>query len=100
MCMRDEDVLAAVRALAPALRERGGETEAQRRVPGTSVSDLEEAGFFRLLQPRAYGGLAADPAVFYTTVKEIAKACGSTGWVASLLGQHPWHLALYDPRAQ
>ncbi|MFF8837341.1 3-hydroxy-9,10-secoandrosta-1,3,5(10)-triene-9,17-dione monooxygenase oxygenase subunit [Streptomyces sp. NPDC015130] len=31
---------------------------------------------------------------------EIAKACGSTGWAAAVLGVHPWHLALFDPRAQ
>lgn len=98
--MRDDRVLAAVRQLAPALRERAAETEALRRVPEASVKELAQAGFFRLLQPRAYGGLAADPAVFYAAVKEIAKACGSTGWVASVVGVHPWHLALFDQRAQ
>lgn len=95
-----EDVLAAVRALAPALRERAAETEAARKVPETSVKELEEAGFFRLLQPKAYGGHAAHPTLFYAAVKEIAKACGSTGWVSSVVGVHPWHVALYDPRAQ
>ncbi|WP_326793638.1 acyl-CoA dehydrogenase family protein (plasmid) [Streptomyces sp. NBC_00841] len=100
MCMRDDDVLAAVREVAPALRERAAEAEARRRVPDTSVEELEQAGFFRLLQPRAYGGLAADPAVHYAAVKEIAKACGSTGWAVSVIGVHPWHVALYDPRAQ
>ncbi|MGW0816436.1 3-hydroxy-9,10-secoandrosta-1,3,5(10)-triene-9,17-dione monooxygenase oxygenase subunit [Streptomyces viridiviolaceus] len=98
--MREDDVLAAVRELAPALRERAVEAEAQRRVPVSSVKELEETGFFRLLQPRAHGGLAADPAVFYAAVNEIAKACGSTGWAASVIGVHPWHVALYDPRAQ
>ncbi|MFF5282838.1 3-hydroxy-9,10-secoandrosta-1,3,5(10)-triene-9,17-dione monooxygenase oxygenase subunit [Streptomyces sp. NPDC013171] len=98
--MRDEDVLAAVRALAPALRERAAEAEALRRVPDASLRELEAAGFFRLLLPGAYGGLAADPAVFYAAVHEIAKACGSTGWAASVLGVHPWYVAQFDPRAQ
>ncbi|MFC9753705.1 3-hydroxy-9,10-secoandrosta-1,3,5(10)-triene-9,17-dione monooxygenase oxygenase subunit [Streptomyces sp. NPDC056921] len=98
--MRDDDVLIAVHALAPALRERAAGTEALRRVPDTSVKELESAGFFRLLQPRAYGGLATDPAVFYAAVHEIAKACGSTGWAASVLGVHPWYVAQLDPRAQ
>ncbi|MFF0473902.1 3-hydroxy-9,10-secoandrosta-1,3,5(10)-triene-9,17-dione monooxygenase oxygenase subunit [Streptomyces sp. NPDC004284] len=98
--MRDEDVLAAVRALAPALRERAAGTETLRRVPDASVGELEDAGFFRLLRPRAYGGLAADPAVFYAAVHEIAKACGSTGWAAAVLGVHPWYVAQFDPRAQ
>ncbi|MEU9860660.1 3-hydroxy-9,10-secoandrosta-1,3,5(10)-triene-9,17-dione monooxygenase oxygenase subunit [Streptomyces sp. NPDC047971] len=98
--MRDDDVLGAVRALAPALRERAAEAEALRRLPDATVKELADAGFFRLLQPRAYGGLAADPAVFYTAVHEIAKACGSTGWAASVLGVHPWYVAQLDPRAQ
>ncbi|MGY3340003.1 3-hydroxy-9,10-secoandrosta-1,3,5(10)-triene-9,17-dione monooxygenase [Streptomyces filamentosus] len=95
-----EDVLAAIRDLAPGLRERAAEAEELRRVPDASVKELEDTGFFQLLQPRTFGGLAADPLVHYTAVKEIAKACGSTGWVASVLGVHPWHVALYDPRAQ
>ncbi|MGW0816438.1 3-hydroxy-9,10-secoandrosta-1,3,5(10)-triene-9,17-dione monooxygenase oxygenase subunit [Streptomyces viridiviolaceus] len=95
-----EDVLAAIRALAPALRERAAEAETLRRVPDTSIKELEDTGFFQLLQPKAFGGRAADPLVFYSAVKEIAKACGSTGWVASVVGVHPWHVALYDPRAQ
>ncbi|WP_455361043.1 3-hydroxy-9,10-secoandrosta-1,3,5(10)-triene-9,17-dione monooxygenase oxygenase subunit [Streptomyces sp. SYSU K21746] len=98
--MSDEEVLEAVRALAPVLRERAAEAESLRKVPDTSIKELEETGFFRLLQPRAYGGYAAHPALFYAAVKEIAKACGSTGWVASVVGVHPWHVALYDPRAQ
>ncbi|MEV4431163.1 3-hydroxy-9,10-secoandrosta-1,3,5(10)-triene-9,17-dione monooxygenase oxygenase subunit [Streptomyces sp. NPDC049602] len=98
--MRDDDVLAAVRALAPALRERAAEAEALRRVPDRSVEELEDAGFFRLLRPRTYGGLAADPAVFYAAVHEIARACGSTGWAASVLGVHPWYVAQFDPQAQ
>ncbi|POX57210.1 flavin-dependent monooxygenase [Streptomyces sp. Ru71] len=98
--MRDDDVLTAVRDLAPALRERVAEAEEQRRLPDASVKELARTGFFRLLQPRAYGGLGADPAVFYAAVKEIAKACGSTGWAAAVLGVHPWHVALFDPRAQ
>ncbi|MGW8882569.1 3-hydroxy-9,10-secoandrosta-1,3,5(10)-triene-9,17-dione monooxygenase oxygenase subunit, partial [Streptomyces mirabilis] len=95
-----DDVLAAIRDLAPALRERAAEAEALRRVPDTSVKEIEDTGFFQLLQPKAFGGRAADPVLFYTAVKEIAKACGSTGWVASVVGVHPWHVAQFDPRAQ
>ncbi|MEU9994868.1 3-hydroxy-9,10-secoandrosta-1,3,5(10)-triene-9,17-dione monooxygenase oxygenase subunit [Streptomyces sp. NPDC050848] len=93
-------VLEAVRALAPTLRERAADAEAARKVPEASVEELAATGFFKLLQPRAHGGHAADPVAFYTAVKEIAKACGSTGWVASVVGVHPWHVALYEPKAQ
>ncbi|WP_033296043.1 3-hydroxy-9,10-secoandrosta-1,3,5(10)-triene-9,17-dione monooxygenase oxygenase subunit [Amycolatopsis jejuensis] len=93
-------VIAGVRDLLPVLRERAQETEDARRIPAESVKALQETGFFRLLQPKPYGGLEADPVTFYTAVKLIASACGSTGWVASILGVHPWHVALFDARAQ
>jgi 3-hydroxy-9,10-secoandrosta-1,3,5(10)-triene-9,17-dione monooxygenase len=93
-------VVAGVRDLLPVLRERAQETEDRRVVPAESVKALAETGFFRLLQPAAFGGHEADPVTFLTAVRLIASACGSTGWVASVLGVHPWQLALFAPRAQ
>ncbi len=95
-----DEVLDAVRDLLPALRERAQEAEDLRRVPEASVKSLQETGFFRLLQPARFGGVEASPVEFYRGVREIASACGSTGWVSSVLGVHPWQLALYDDRAQ
>ncbi|HVK24850.1 MAG TPA: flavin-dependent monooxygenase [Actinokineospora sp.] len=95
-----DDVLAAVVELLPGLRERAQETEDARRVPVESVKALREAGFFKLLQPARYGGSEASPNVFYRAVRMVAGACGSTGWVASVLGVHPWQLALFDDEAQ
>jgi len=93
-------VLAGIRELLPILRERAQEAEDGRVIPAESIKALEETGFFRLLQPAAFGGLEADPLTFYTAVRLIASACGSTGWVASVLGVHPWHLGLFTAEAQ
>ncbi|MDQ0380158.1 3-hydroxy-9,10-secoandrosta-1,3,5(10)-triene-9,17-dione monooxygenase oxygenase subunit [Amycolatopsis thermophila] len=101
--MTDQDgrgVLAGVRELLPVLRERAQETEDARRIPDESIKALQETGFFKLLQPKTFGGYEADPVTFYTAVKLLASACGSTGWVASILGVHPWHLGLFEPQAQ
>jgi 3-hydroxy-9,10-secoandrosta-1,3,5(10)-triene-9,17-dione monooxygenase len=95
-----EGVLDAVRDLLPALRERAQETEDLRRVPDENIKGLQDTGFFRLLQPRRYAGLEASPVDFYRGVRLVASACGSTGWVSSVLGVHPWQLAIYDDRAQ
>ncbi|MFF0633346.1 3-hydroxy-9,10-secoandrosta-1,3,5(10)-triene-9,17-dione monooxygenase oxygenase subunit [Nocardia sp. NPDC004151] len=95
-----QEIIDRVAAVLPALRERVQETERLRRIPDQSIKDLQETGFFTLLQPRRWGGLAADPVVFYDTVRIIASACGSTGWVAGILGIHNWHLALFDQQAQ
>jgi 3-hydroxy-9,10-secoandrosta-1,3,5(10)-triene-9,17-dione monooxygenase len=37
---------------------------------------------------------------FYTAIRLIAGACGSTGWVSSVVGVHPWQLALFPAQAQ
>jgi 3-hydroxy-9,10-secoandrosta-1,3,5(10)-triene-9,17-dione monooxygenase len=93
-------VLDGIRDLLPTLRERADETERLRVVPEASVKEIEETGFFRLLQPKRYDGLEADPVDFYTAVRDIAGACGSTGWVSSVLGVHPWQVALFADEAQ
>jgi 3-hydroxy-9,10-secoandrosta-1,3,5(10)-triene-9,17-dione monooxygenase len=93
-------VLGRVRDLLPAFRERAQEAEDARVVPADSIKGLAEAGHFRLLQPARFGGLEADPVTFYESVRLIASACGSTGWVSSVLGVHPWHVGLFPLRAQ
>jgi 3-hydroxy-9,10-secoandrosta-1,3,5(10)-triene-9,17-dione monooxygenase len=93
-------VLDAITDVLPALRQRAQETEDARRIPAESITALTETGFFRLLQPARFGGLEADPLTFYTAVRRIASACGSTGWVSSVVGVHPWQLALFPARAQ
>jgi 3-hydroxy-9,10-secoandrosta-1,3,5(10)-triene-9,17-dione monooxygenase len=93
-------VIAGITELLPIFRQRAQEAEDARVVPAESVKSLEETGFFRLLQPAGFGGLEADPVTFFTAVRLIASGCGSTGWVASVVGVHPWQLALFPQQAQ
>jgi 3-hydroxy-9,10-secoandrosta-1,3,5(10)-triene-9,17-dione monooxygenase len=95
-----QSVLDAVAELLPVLGERAQETEDARAVPADSIKGLQEAGFFKLLQPARYGGLEADPVTFYEAVRMIASACGSTGWVASVVGVHAWQVSLFPVAAQ
>src|SRR4051812_49660625 len=90
-----QHVLDGVRDLLPTFRSRAEEAERLRVVPEASIKELEETGFFTLLQPKRYGGLEADPVDFYSAVRDIAGACGSTGWVSSVGGGHPWQGALF-----
>jgi 3-hydroxy-9,10-secoandrosta-1,3,5(10)-triene-9,17-dione monooxygenase len=93
-------VLDGVRDLLPGIRERADEAERLRVVPEASIKELEEVGFFRLLQPKRFDGFESDPIEFYTAVRDIAGACGSTGWVSSVVGVHPWQVALFSDEAQ
>ncbi|WP_433363906.1 3-hydroxy-9,10-secoandrosta-1,3,5(10)-triene-9,17-dione monooxygenase oxygenase subunit [Actinoplanes sp. CA-142083] len=93
-------VAPGVRELLPVLRDRAQETEDRRQLSAETVKSLAETGFFRLLQPSRFGGFEADPLTFLGCVRDIASACGSTGWVASVIGVHNWQMALFPDQAQ
>ena len=95
-----QKVIEGVRELLPVLRERAQQAEDAREVPEETIKSLAELGLFTMLQPGRYGGMAASPLDFFAAIKLIASACGSTGWVSSVVGVHPWQLALFDVRAQ
>jgi 3-hydroxy-9,10-secoandrosta-1,3,5(10)-triene-9,17-dione monooxygenase len=87
-------------ALLPILRARAAQTEQLRMLPPETIGEFQEAGLFRALQPRRYGGLELDPAAFFDAVISIGTVCASSAWVLSVLGVHSWHLGLFDARAQ
>ena len=93
-------VLDGVRDLLPTFRERAEEAERLRVVPEANIKELEDTGFFKLLQPKRFDGYESSPIDFYTAVRDISSACGSTGWVSSVVGVHPWQVALFADEAQ
>ncbi|TMR03111.1 flavin-dependent monooxygenase [Actinomadura soli] len=97
--MRNE-VLESVRGLLPEISERARSVDEKGRIPAETVRDLTTAGVFRMLQPTRYGGAEDDPVAFYEVIRAISGACGSTGWVAAVLGVHSWHLGLFADEAQ
>ncbi|GAA3955833.1 3-hydroxy-9,10-secoandrosta-1,3,5(10)-triene-9,17-dione monooxygenase oxygenase subunit [Gordonia caeni] len=95
-----QQVLEKINALLPELEQRAQATEDARRVPDEVAELIAETGFFKLMQPAQWGGYEVDPVTFYEAVRRLASACGSTGWVAGIVGIHNWHLALFDQQAQ
>lgn len=94
------EVLATVRPLLTTIAARSGVADENRMLPAETLEELVSAGVLRMLQPKRYGGSEAHPTEFYEVVRLLAGACGSTGWVASVLGVHPWHVALFPEAAQ
>lgn len=96
----NNEVMSALTDLLPRIAQRVQETEELRRIPDETIAELVDAGVFRMLQPRRMGGLETHPLEYYAVVRAIAGACGSTGWVAGVLGCHPWQVAQYPQEAQ
>jgi 3-hydroxy-9,10-secoandrosta-1,3,5(10)-triene-9,17-dione monooxygenase len=98
--MKSKAYLDRIRALLPILRERAAGAEKLRRLPDETFADFQEAGLFRALQPKRYGGYELDPGTFYQAVMEVGTVCGSSAWILGVIGVHNWHLAIFPPQAQ
>ena len=64
----------------PAVREAQDETERERCIPKSLVAQLREAGFHRMLLPRAIGGQELDIPTCFRIVELMAEADASVGW--------------------
>ena len=88
------------RAMIPTLKSRAKACTAARNVPKETIAEMQAAGFFKILQPKRYGGYEMHPNVFFDVQKLIAEGCMSTGWMYGVVGCHPYELALFDDKAQ
>lgn len=95
-----EELVRRARALIPALKARAEAANAARRLPQDTVRDLHDAGLFRILQPKRWGGYEMDPGVYFDVQMALAEGCMSTAWVFGVIGVHNFQLALFDLEAQ
>lgn len=95
----EEELLDRARALVPMLRERAEEVERARAVPKDIVDAFKNAGFFKILQPKRWGGYEMAPITFLRLLMELGRGCSSSAWVMMILGIHQWEFGLMDPRA-
>src|SRR3979490_3075398 len=93
------ELIARARALIPVLSERAAKAEAERALPDETIADMQAAGFFRVLQPRRWGGYEMDLHTFYEVQLAFAEGDMSTAWIYGVSGVHPWFMALLDDRA-
>jgi len=94
------ELIERARRLVPQLKARAAQAEREFKVPVETIADMQEAGLFRALQPKAYGGYEIDLRAFFEIQMTLAEGCMSTAWVYGVLGVHPWQLARYPREAQ
>ena len=81
------------------LRARQAECESLGRLPEATNDAFLEAGFYRILQPRRFGGYEFDMGTFARVMIEIARGCPSSGWVLALTGGHAIMLSAFFSEA-
>ena len=94
----------------PTLRAiRDGQTILQAgAIPSDQQGKLDQASFdlmrasggTRLLQAKDLGGFEAHPVDFVNWVMEVATHQPSAGWIAGVVGVHPWEISFMDPKLQ
>lgn len=95
-----EALIERARAMIPTLKARARQTTLDGNVPAATIAEMQQAGFFRILQPKRWGGYEMHPNVFFEVQKALAEGCMSTGWIYGVLGCHPYELALFHDEAQ
>jgi 3-hydroxy-9,10-secoandrosta-1,3,5(10)-triene-9,17-dione monooxygenase len=94
-----EQLRARARVMVPELKERALQCERDRCVPNQTIQAFQDAGFFRILQPKRWGGYELHPNDFYDVQMILAEGCMSSAWVLGVIAIHNWQMALFDDRA-
>ena len=72
--------LARARALIPLLRTQAAWIDRHGALPPVVLDAMHEAGMFRMLLPRTFGGMELKPSDFVQCVEAIAMGDGSAAW--------------------
>jgi alkylation response protein AidB-like acyl-CoA dehydrogenase len=94
------ELIERARAMAPRLAERARAAEDAGLVQAETIAEMQEAGFFKVLQPKRWGGYEMDPRVFYSVQMALAEGCMATAWIYGVVGVHNWQLPLFPEQAQ
>jgi 3-hydroxy-9,10-secoandrosta-1,3,5(10)-triene-9,17-dione monooxygenase len=95
-----QDMIARATALRSMLRARQAECEAMGKVPDDVNAELVRAGFYRIVQPKVFGGYEFDVPTFYKVMMEISRGCSETAWVLALTAGHPLVAAFFSEEGQ
>jgi len=95
-----DSVIDSVREIIPQLRENGREAEERRWLTDDTLTLLDKAGVFRVGTPSRFGGFDLPLAQQAKVLIEVARGCGSAGWVAMVYVSNAWCATLYPDRAQ
>ncbi|WP_062432064.1 acyl-CoA dehydrogenase family protein [Herbidospora daliensis] len=93
-------LVARAAALQPLLRQHAAQGEENRAVTPAVVEALGEAGVFRLLTPRRYGGHESSLRTLIEVSQTLGRADGSAAWVGMIISVTNWLASLFPDQAQ
>ncbi|WP_205194868.1 acyl-CoA dehydrogenase family protein [Burkholderia sp. Ax-1719] len=87
-------------ALQPLLMKNAVESERNRRASEENIAAIAEAGLFRLMVPKRYGGYEGTLRSHLEVSAALGEACGGTAWVVALTNVCAWFAGLFPKQAQ
>jgi alkylation response protein AidB-like acyl-CoA dehydrogenase len=87
--MTSDTLLSEVERIAPILEQNAARAEAERALPHAAYDAMLDAGLFRALAPRAFGGLELHPAEAYRVWEAVSRIDSVAGWnlqISSAIG--------------
>ncbi|WP_017934534.1 acyl-CoA dehydrogenase family protein [Nocardioides sp. Iso805N] len=93
-------VLDEIRRLEPEFRAEEDLSAEQRSLTDRTYKYMLESGLMRGLQPKRWGGGELSLREHLAAVYELGRIAPSAGWVAGVVGSHPWQLALFPEEVQ
>jgi alkylation response protein AidB-like acyl-CoA dehydrogenase len=95
-----EELVRRAREMVPVLRERAAASEAARRLLPETFEDFARAGFFRICQPRRFGGFEMGMETLQAVLIEVGRGCVSSAWNLGILTGHAWWAAQFPEAGQ
>jgi 3-hydroxy-9,10-secoandrosta-1,3,5(10)-triene-9,17-dione monooxygenase len=95
------EIIDRAKALRPLVRAEAPEAEKRGYYSDRLHEEFVKAGFYRMLQPRRFGGYEFDVPTFFKVMVEISAGDPGTGWCLCLGSGHALQVgSYYSPRAQ
>jgi 3-hydroxy-9,10-secoandrosta-1,3,5(10)-triene-9,17-dione monooxygenase len=86
--------------LRPLLARNAARAERDRRLPAENVEALQAANLFKVMVPRRWGGYRAPLKTVLGAFAELARGCGSSGWVTMIINGVNWWASSLPDRGQ
>lgn len=80
--------------------ENAAANEELGRLTDEVADKIRWTGAARMLQPVEFGGYEAHPVEFMEALMELGTYSGAAGWVAGVVGVHPWEIGQVDHSVQ
>jgi 3-hydroxy-9,10-secoandrosta-1,3,5(10)-triene-9,17-dione monooxygenase len=94
------DLVQRAQGLQSLLAKNATDSDRNRRASEENIQAIAEAGLFKLMVPKRYGGYEGTIRSHLEVSAALGEACGGTAWVTSLINGCAWFTGLFPEQAQ